>query len=813
MNLLKFRKPSRYINHEVNSISRPDAPVRVALAFPDVYEIGMSHLGLRILYHIINGMENALSERVYAPWPDMKEHLDRSGEPLRSLETGRPLKEFDILGFSLQYELSYPTVLWMLKLSGIPLLREERGDKYPVIIGGGPCTANPAPLERFFDAFLIGDGEEAVVEMVSIFHSVRSEGGGKEDVLNALSEIDGFYVPGVSKETVRRRYIKSLDDAPFPVSFPVPYTQIVHDRVNIEISRGCTRGCRFCQAGMIYRPLRERSPHQVIKLVEESLKNTGYDEVSFTSLSAGDYTNLHHLLRAINNRFAGRNISLSLPSLRVGGVSREILREIRHVKKTGFTIAPEAGTERLRSVINKDFNAEDYERALKALFSEGWLNLKLYFMLGLPTETDQDIEAITEMVQLALRTSRRLAPRQANITVGASPFVPKPHTPFQWVGMEEISSIERKLSFLKEKLPKKGVKFKPHDTRMSLLEAVLSRGGEETADLLLAAVEGGAYLDGWSEHFDFSGWLDAFDKTGLSPDHLASRTFEKDSPLPWDQIDAGPKKGFLWKEYERAVSTERTSDCNHDRCHGCGMGCNPGEYLSRPVPMSFRVETDNLKRFSPIRVRVEFEKVGDLAVLSHLELITTLVRGLRRASVPLVYTEGYSPSPKLSFGPPLNVGVEGLREYFDMEVYPPFDIQKNMELINKHLPQGLRVKGMAFVFGKQPSLTSFITLYEYEVEFKNKDKVNLGFLLKGKGRFSENLKKFDIIGDKRVKIELLDRPEKKVKLRDMLEGLFGMPMEDMAVRRTALYGYRKGWFTPMELLRGPGRPESSAVTV
>lgn len=813
MNLLKFRKPSRYINHEVNSIRKSDAPVKFALAFPDVYEIGMSHLGLRILYHIINGMENALAERAYAPWPDMKEHLYRSGEPLGSLETGRPLREFDIIGFSLQYELSYPTVLWMLKLSGIPLLREERDGTYPVIIGGGPCTVNPAPLERFFDAFLVGDGEDAVVEAVTIFHTIRSEGGGKEEALRALSEIEGFYVPGINSDLVRRRYIRSLDDAPFPVSFPVPYTQIVHDRVNIEISRGCTRGCRFCQAGMIYRPLRERSPSQVVKLVEESLKNTGYDEVSFTSLSAGDYTNLHYLLRAINNRFSGREIALSLPSLRVGSVTTDILQEIRHVKKTGFTIAPEAGTERLRSVINKDFNAEDYERALHALFSEGWLNLKLYFMLGLPTETEQDIEAIPEMVRLALKTSRKLAPRQANITVGASPFVPKPHTPFQWVGMEEIGSIERKLSFLKEKLPKKGVKFKPHDTRMSLLEAVLSRGGKETADLLLAAVETGAYLDGWSEHFDFSLWLDAFEMTGLSPDQLASRSFEKDSPLPWDQIDAGPRKGFLWKEYERAVSNERTPDCNRDRCHGCGMGCNPGEYLSKPVSRSFRIETESGKRFSPVRVRVEFEKVGALGVLSHLELITTLARGLRRASVPLVYSEGYSPSPKLSFGPPLSVGVEGLREYFDMEVYPPFDLHKNIELINKHLPQGLSVKGMAFVFGREPSLTSFITLYEYEVGFRNKGDVNLGFLLKGKGRFSENLKKFDIIGDKRVKLELIDRPDKKVKLREMLEGLFGMPMEDMVVRRTALYGYRKGWFTPMEVLRRSGRTESAGVMV
>ncbi|MFZ2197756.1 MAG: TIGR03960 family B12-binding radical SAM protein, partial [Thermodesulfovibrionales bacterium] len=410
MNYKHFQKPSRYINSEINSIHKK-TPVRVALAFPDVYEIGMSHLGMKVLYQIINNLPFASAERVFAPWSDLEEALKSLGMLLTSLESKQPLREFDIIGFSLQYELSYTTVLNMLHMGGIPIKREERMSLAgtPLVIAGGPCTVNPLPMAAFIDAFLIGDGEEAVPEILSAYHRWK-EGGSdnKTSLLQSLSKIEGVYVPALGKEKpVSRRYITSLEEAPFPDSPVLPFMNIVHDRINIEISRGCTMGCRFCQAGMTYRPVRERSPEKIMELAEKSLANTGYDALSFTSLSSGDYSCLNYLMKEFNRKFYNKRISLSLPSLRVGSVNREMLEEIKVVRKSGFTIAPEAGTDRLRAVINKDFTEETYINALETLFSAGWHNLKLYFMSGLPTETDEDIEAIPEMVMKATKISRK----------------------------------------------------------------------------------------------------------------------------------------------------------------------------------------------------------------------------------------------------------------------------------------------------------------------------------------------------------------------------------------------------------------------
>ena len=443
MNLSFFQKPSRYINHELNAVHK-EATVKVALAFPDIYEIGMSHLGLRILYKIINDLPFASAERVFSPWIDLEAGMKEKGSLLSSLESGRPLNKFDIAGFSLQYELSYTTVLNMLNLWRNTFKNErpyKRRDRYPLIIAGGPCTVNPMPMSPFIDAFLIGDGEEAVPEILETYHGWKMSGDShKESLLKALSGIEGVYVPilnrsdNLNSSFVKRRFIASLDNAPYPDKPIVPYTSIVHDRINIEVSRGCPMGCRFCQAGMIYRPVRERSPQKALELAEKALKNTGYEEVSFTSLSAGDYSCLLQLTQEFNNRFAKDNISLSLPSLRVAAVNRDLIREIRTVRKTGFTIAPEAGTDRLRKVINKDFSEEDYENSLTVLFDEGWLNLKLYFMVGLPTETDEDIDGIIHMALKAQKTARKYSKRRVNINIGVSPFVPKAHTPFQWYG-------------------------------------------------------------------------------------------------------------------------------------------------------------------------------------------------------------------------------------------------------------------------------------------------------------------------------------------------------------------------------------------
>jgi radical SAM family uncharacterized protein/radical SAM-linked protein len=802
MNLLKFRKPSRYINSEINSISKADTMVKFALAFPDTYEIGMSHLGFKILYDIINSTPLASAERVFAPWTDLRDFLRESGFPLTSLENSRPLSEFHIVGFTLQYELSYSTVLEMLSLGKIPLYSAERDEGDPVIIAGGPCSVNPAPLSPFIDAFLIGDGEEAVLELLELSIDLLSTDRRRDEFLKALSNVEGFYVPGYSSTPVRRRFIKDLDHSPYPVSPVVPYTQTVHDRINIEISRGCTGGCRFCQAGMVYRPLRERSPERILEIARKSLSSTGYDEVSLTSLSAGDYTQLIPLMKAFNRSFGERKISLSLPSLRVGAVSRDMLRELKSIKKTGFTIAPEAATERLRMVINKDFNEEDFEKALHCLFSEGWLNLKLYFMIGLPTERDEDIEAIPSMAIQALKIAKRHTGRYVNITVSISPFVPKPHTPFQWFGQEPVETLEEKIQFLRKRLKRKGINLKVHNLKMSLLEAACSRGGSEYAEILAKAHEYGCYLEGWSDNFNYSLWERAMDSTGTDLTAIATRDYKKDYLFPWDIVDVCIKKEFLYKEYERATRPEWTSDCNTDRCHACGLGCKSREFIAKPEIRRPAAKQYNMHRFSPVKVRVQYTRKGKLRYLSHLEMTSVILRGLRRAGVALAYTKGFSPAPKVSFGPPLSVGVNGENEYLDMEVYPPFDPVEYREIINKHMPDGLTFKDMAFIHKKLPSLSSFITMYEYEIRSESADRRwDAGSRVVAEGSdINEFVEGFDIIDEKTVRLLLTDLPEKKVKLSMVINTLFDLSIEDLEITRTGLYGWKDGWVTPMEAL-------------
>lgn len=829
MDFCRFERPSRYINRELNAIYK-SAEVKVALAFPDIYDVGMSHLGLKILYQIINDIPYASAERVFAPWLDMEAEMKARGIPLTSLETRRQLRDFDVVGMSLQYELSYTTVLNMLSLANIPLRAEARDSRDPLIIAGGPCTINPMPMSPFMDAFLIGDGEDAVKDIMETYYLWKSEGDGKKDsLLRGLSRIPGVYVPFIhgTKGEVRvtRRYRESLDDAPYPVSPVVPYAPIVHDRITIEVSRGCTMGCRFCQAGMIYRPLRERSPERVLRIAEDSLKNTGYEEISLTSLSAGDYSALLPLVRQMNRKFSQKVVSLSLPSLRVAAVNREVLREIKMVRKTGFTIAPEAATERLRSVINKDFGEEDYERALHALFAEGWENLKLYFMIGLPTERDEDIEAIPEMALKAIRIAKRYSRRYVNLNVGISPFVPKPHTPMQWEGQEAIEKIKAKMNYLRQRLPKKGMKMKGHNPEMSLLEALFSRGDDGLADLIEKAWSLGCRLDAWTESFDFTKWLDAADHTGVDIHSLAQKGYGEYTVLPWDRIESGVRKEFLWNEFQKALSCEMTADCRM-MCHACGLKCTDAYNTPSPEPgypnhapgilPVHGKEAPPGVRSRPlvpgkIRVRVQFSKTGDLRYLSHRELMTTIIRAVRRADIPVAYSQGFHPSPRISFGPPLSVGMCGKREYFDMELGPGFRIDDMKGILNHLLPQGLSIHDMGLIPEEEPSLQSFIARYEYEIicpdtkpmeDFIAKE----SFVVQREktergGADAVDLRKMVeeavIIDTATLRLVVNDRGDKRVRVNELTAAIFQESSGELDITRLRMFGWRDGWVEPL----------------
>ncbi|QJA05423.1 TIGR03960 family B12-binding radical SAM protein [Thermosulfurimonas marina] len=728
--LLKVKKPVRYLGGEVNAACKPweEAEVRFCLVYPDLYEIGMSHVGLLLLYLILNSREGFLADRAFAPGRDLEAELRARGLPLLSLEHGRPLRDFDVVGISYPYELCAANIVTVLELSGIPPLSKDRREGDPLILGGGSAMANPEPVADFYDAILFGDGEEALLEIAQVVRDWKTAGGTRAELLEALSKIPGLYVPsffrpiyekGVFKgleplrpgyERIRRRVIPDLDSVPYPYRPPVPWLA-THDRLSLEISRGCTRGCRFCQASSLYRPVRERSVERLCELAEEGLRSTGYEEVSLLSLSAGDYTALEALVRELYRRFSAERVAVSLPSIRVGSLTEGILEVLSRLRRTGLTLAPEAGTERLRRVINKDISEEELFRGAELARVLGWRDLKLYFMIGLPTETDEDLRAIADLVHRLRRQVRDLF-----VTASVSTFVPKPHTPFQWEAQIGLSETRRRLQLLRGLLRSRGTRLKWHKPEMSFLEGVLSRGDRRLCRVILEAHALGARLDGWTEEFRFEAWLSAASKVGLDLEaFLSARSPE--TPLPWDHLDCGLSREFLLAERARALAQESSPDCRFARCLKCGVCGKEVKNLLRPQEPS----PEPLPELPPAEVaawyRVGYRKVGPARFFSQLELSRIFERAARRAALPLAFTRGFHPHPRFSFGRALPVGIASEAEVMYLalrETLPPEEVGVRLD---KELPEGLSVREVQQV--EAPEEAPLEALFEVRLSGKS----------------------------------------------------------------------------------------------
>lgn len=594
--LAEVNKPTRYTGGEYNTVVKDwnNIELKVALAFPDVYEIGLSHLGLRILYEMINDHPQMLAERVYAPWKDFQKVLRSEGYPLYALESKQGLNAFDVVGFSLQYELSYTTVLTMLDLAGIPVRSADRGETDPLIIAGGPCTYNPEPMADFIDLFLIGEAEEVIIGLLEKVRDYRKQGLSKASLLEELAKIPGVYVPSQfivdyqedgtiakihaarGQKTVRA-VVHDFNNAPSPKRWIVPFMEIVHDRVAYEIQRGCTRGCRFCQAGMIYRPVRERDPQTIMNSLQKLVRDTGYEELSLTSLSSADYSHIQHLLEEACGCFTPAQVNVSLPSLRIDSFSVDLAKTFQSNRKGSLTFAPEAGTERMRRVINKGVTEEDLMVASEAAFRAGWQKLKLYFMLGLPTETEEDLEGIARLARRVEQLGRQVYPRTnaLRITVSVSTFVPKAHTPFQWHRQITVEETREKQRYLQENLRSKVVQLNWHDPILSRMEGVFARGDRRLGAVIYKAWQKGAAFDSWADEFKYQCWTEAFAEVGIDPDfYLRERSY--DEILPWAHLDSGVSPEFLKAENERAKRGILTEDCRNQSCPECGVCFNLG---------------------------------------------------------------------------------------------------------------------------------------------------------------------------------------------------------------------------------------------
>jgi radical SAM family uncharacterized protein/radical SAM-linked protein len=901
-------KPGRYLGNERGAVRKDPGAVRLrfALAFPEVYEIAQSHLGLQILYDVLNRRADVAAERAYAPWPDLEALLRARDLPLVSLESHLPLADFHVIGMSLQYELTYTNLLTMLELGRVPLHAAARGPRDPLVIAGGPCAFNPEPLAPFLDGVLLGDGEEAVGDICDAL--LAWDGRDRHALLRALARIPGFYVPAffaprhrddgtlaevvpleADRPRVAKRVLPDLDRFAPPTNPIVPNVGVVHDRASVEVMRGCVKGCRFCQAGYVYRPLRERNPERVVADTTALMQRTGYEEVSLLSLSTGDYSGVNPVLKALMDRLAPERVAVSLPSTRVDALSPRLLEQIRRVRKSGFTLAPEAGTQRLRDVIQKEYREEELLAAARLFADLGWRTLKLYFMIGLPSETEEDVRGIAELSgRVAAAAGGRLT-----VTASVSTFSPKPHTPFQWAGQLTMEETRVRQALLRHELGRRRIEFRWHDARLSFLEGVFARGDRRLADVLLTAQRAGARFDGWSDRCNLELWTAAFAAHGIDPVHYLRRR-PLDEALPWDHLDAGLSTRFLRQDLARAVKGVLTPDCSIERCTYCGAcdfeavrnvdyhpeGAKGGDHrgagtVSRwaellvppedegPLPawetrMYREIRTRVAERrqaartaapvteapatvpFSapardggapggdgnaeewlgavpsnltpevpappPVqRIRLRYRKVGPARFIGTRELGNVFFRAARRAGLPLAFSQGHHPLPRLSFGPALPLGFSSDDEYVDVDVTRPLTPEGLLSDLGAEMPEGLELVAAVTVPRSAPSIDAGVAALVYEIDLASLDappppaaaaaavahfaaaptlpvpkRSKAGARTVDARRFVHAL---ELVGPQRLRVELVVGPEGTLKPASLLGALLPLGPEDLAVLR------------------------------
>jgi radical SAM family uncharacterized protein len=719
-------KPARYLGLEPYAVFKEPAGrlVRFALCYPDIYDIGMSYHGLFLLYGLANSLDGVWCERCFAPWTDMEELLRTEGRLLATLESRTPLRDMDLVGFSLTYELNITNVLNMLRLAGIPWRARERTEGMPLVIAGGPLTLNPRPFEAFFDLIVVGEGEAPLTAMLDVMKEMK--GDSRLNIVEAMAGIEGVYSPLVPGRTVKRVYVEDLDTSYHPVRPPLPVVGSVHNRFSVEVSRGCGNGCRFCLAGFGYRPYRERSLGRVTAIIDEALEGTGFEEVSFLSLTAGDYTFLFEALRYVKERYPG--VSVSLPSLKIGTIGEAEIGLMGSMARTGFTFALEAATDKLRRRINKNIDVEGLLRLLPLLRKEGWRKLKLYLMVGFPWEESADMEGLKEVFSVFRRSG-------IEVSLSVSPFIPKPHTPFQWLGMEDGEALQEKLRAVKAALKGKGVKVRYRDVATSMVEAVVARGDERLTGLFEYLAGQGVRLEAWRECFRVDAYLDWFERKGMTPS-LFTGPRDLDAVLPWDFVETGVTVPFLRHEYERAGQGRSTENCL-DGCAGCGLGCRAHDGAEpqtgglpaavggkaaddRAITVSGQVPEAPDSAASGRKVTFLYTKMGDARYIGHLDTASVLLRAIRAAGIPIRMHGKFHPLPKMSMSPALPVGVESTCEMIEIETEHHYAVDgQAVERINRGLPRGMRIReweAKAIKEMAKPSVFMVISVSEIDHE-------------------------------------------------------------------------------------------------